>query len=75
MFPEEAAKAARDVGAKKVLPMHDARFALARHAWQEPLERMLAAAKNYDYEFMTPKIGEVIRWRESQNFAPWWREV
>ena len=43
MMPEEVVQAAFDVRAKKFLPVHNSKFTLARHPWQEPLERTAAA--------------------------------
>jgi L-ascorbate metabolism protein UlaG (beta-lactamase superfamily) len=76
MMPEETAQAAVDVRAKTVLPVHNGKFALARHAWQEPYERLAAASADKDYALLTPEIGEKldIGSREKSN-NPWWREI
>ena len=36
MTPEEAVLAARDLGARTLLPAHVGRFAIANHPWDEP---------------------------------------
>ncbi len=60
MLPEESAKAARELGARAVLPCHNGRFSMARHAWNEPVARFGAAAAREDYEVWLPIIGEPV---------------
>ncbi|MCX6139423.1 MAG: MBL fold metallo-hydrolase, partial [Candidatus Kapabacteria bacterium] len=45
MMPEETAKAAVDLNATTLLPVHWAKFSLALHAWDDPIIRVLAEAK------------------------------
>ena len=61
LMPEEAAQAAVDVGAKAVLSMHNGKFALSRHPWAEPYQRLSAASIGKPYRLLTPKIGEAVR--------------
>jgi L-ascorbate metabolism protein UlaG (beta-lactamase superfamily) len=75
MTPEEAAHAADILGAKALLPAHVGRFALARHAWDEPFERAVAASQGKRYKLLTPQIGEPVRLGIEQKFEPWWRGV
>lgn len=73
MSPEEAAQAAEELNAKALLPAHVGRFNLARHAWDEPFERISAQSKNKSYRLLTPRIGEAINLGdEGQQFLPWW---
>lgn len=44
MNPEEALAAFRDVGAKKMVPMHYGTFPLTREPLEEPLQRLLLAS-------------------------------
>ena len=44
MTPEEAFRAAQILGAKAWLPAHVGKFRLARHAWNEPFDRAVAAS-------------------------------
>ncbi len=61
MTPEETVKAALDIGAKALLPIHWSKFALANHAWDEPVERVKVAAKEVGLQLVLPKIGEVYQ--------------
>lgn len=75
MNPEEAAQAAEILGAKAMLPAHVGRFALARHAWDEPFERAVAASQGRKYRLLTPRIGEPLRLGSEQQFEAWWKSV
>ena len=72
MNPEEAAKAARDVGAKILMPTHVGRFSIANHTWDDPLIRARAAAKDAPYRLATPKIGEIVPLDGPMPDAEWW---
>jgi L-ascorbate metabolism protein UlaG (beta-lactamase superfamily) len=72
MMPEETVQAAIDLKAKKLLPVHWGKFSLAMHAWNEPIQRVLAKANELNLDVLTPKIGEpVIIDSEFQN-STWW---
>lgn len=70
-LPNETADAAVDIGAKKVVPIHAAKFPLARHAWNEPYNDLIAAIAGKSYKLLTPKIGELIPFDEEKNFTEW----
>jgi L-ascorbate metabolism protein UlaG (beta-lactamase superfamily) len=73
MNPEEAAQAAEILGARAMLPAHVGRFALARHSWDEPFERVVAASQGRRYQLLTPRIGEPVRLGSEQRFGAWWK--
>lgn len=73
MTPEEAAKAAADLHAKVVLPAHVGRFTIARHAWDEPFERIRAASRDRPYTLLTPMIGQTVELDdENPASSRWW---
>lgn len=73
MSPEEAAQAAQELNAKALLPAHVGRFSMARHAWDEPFERISAESRNKSYRLLTPRIGEAMHLGDAgQPFSPWW---
>ena len=49
-----------DRSAKFLLPVHWATFNLSYHAWSEPIERSLAAARDKGVVLVTPRVGEVV---------------
>ncbi|MAZ26533.1 MAG: MBL fold metallo-hydrolase [Cytophagaceae bacterium] len=73
-LPPETVKAAQDLHAKRMMPVHSSKFTLALHAWYAPLTEvsMHAAGK---LPLVTPRIGEPV-WLddEGQTFMPWWAE-
>lgn len=73
MTPEEAARAAEDLGAKALLPGHVGRFRIADHPWDEPFERIAEASKDKSFRLVTPRIGEPVRFDgEERRFTRWW---
>ena len=77
LLPEETAQAAVDVRAKALLPAHGGKFALARHPWQEPYQKLTEASQGKDYQLLTPEIGEAVSIDEIslQEFGKWWEKM
>ncbi len=73
MFPEETARAAVDLRAKQLLPVHWGRYVLANHPWAEPVERLVAAARDSSFELLTPSIGAAIAVGGVSTSNRWWR--
>ena len=61
MLPEETVLAAQDLRAEKLLPVNHSKFALALHAWDEPLNRVIAESERKALPLIIPVIGKVIR--------------
>lgn len=73
MMPEEVVKAAGELGAKTLFPVHSSKFALGNHAWDDPLKRVTTEAKRSGQAYITPRIGEKVRLGDSsQVFEEWW---
>lgn len=72
MMPEEVVTAAQDLRAKTLLPVHWAKFALAYHAWNEPIERVTKRAAEQHFPLTTPRIGEPVRVGVSYPRDIWW---
>lgn len=74
MTPEEAIKAAQDLKAQRLFPIHIGKFALSNHAWDEPFERAVKVANEKQIDLVTPKIGEVVLLDNiPTEFETWWR--
>ena len=71
LLPNETAQAAQDIHAERVVPIHAGKFALSRHKWNEPYKELLADSVDKDYELLTPRIGELIKFYEYQTFEQW----
>ena len=76
MLPEEVLKAAQDLRAKRLFPVHSGKFALALHTWDEPLKKLAALNESVNIPLVTPKIGEVVYIGDfSQKYSEWWSEI
>lgn len=73
MMPEEVLRAGRELGARRILPVHSGKFALALHAWYEPLSKLTELNKASGQSLLTPMIGEIVNLDdEDQQFKHWW---
>ena len=71
MLPSETAIASEDILAQNVIPIHAGKFALARHAWNDPYRDLTAESFDKNYRLLTPRIGELIDFTQEQNFSEW----
>jgi L-ascorbate metabolism protein UlaG (beta-lactamase superfamily) len=75
MFPEETAQAGVDVKAKLIMPIHWGAFKLGMHPWTEPVERISKKASELNIALITPKIGEVIEFKQqTDDNSKWWNQ-
>lgn len=73
MTPSETLQAAKDLQAKRLLPVHSSKFVLANHPWDEPLKKITELNKEVNIPLATPMIGEVLNLKDStQTFSEWW---
>lgn len=72
MMPEETAQAAIDLKAKTLMPVHWSKFTLSLHPWNEPVNRVTAAAKKLNLPVTTPMIGEQVVIDSLYPVEHWW---
>ena len=72
MMPEEVVTAAQELRARTILPVHWAKFSLAMHPWNEPIQRLLKKAEQEGMDVTTPHIGEPVVLNASYPRAVWW---
>ncbi len=70
--PEQAVLAHRLLHGRVLIPAHWGLFTLAYHAWTEPIERVLAAAKKADVRVAAPRPGQTIEPLATTPTEPWW---
>jgi L-ascorbate metabolism protein UlaG (beta-lactamase superfamily) len=75
MMPEETVQAAIDLEAKKLLPVHWAKFSLSLHAWDEPIIRVKKEAALKNMPLLHPMIGESVDLDANQVFSAWWEGI
>jgi L-ascorbate metabolism protein UlaG (beta-lactamase superfamily) len=75
MMPEETVQAGIDLKAKRILPVHWAKFSLSIHDWDESIKRVTAEAEKKNMPLIHPMIGEQVNLREPAASVRWWEEV
>ncbi|SDM15905.1 L-ascorbate metabolism protein UlaG, beta-lactamase superfamily [Daejeonella rubra] len=70
--PEESVRAAIELQADLLLPVHWGKFALAFHDWDEPVKRVLSEAAEQKLSVTTPMIGEPIFLGSVHPDKEWW---
>lgn len=74
-MPEETARAAVEVRARAMLPVHSGRFSITNHAWDAPFQRITAASRDAPYSLLTPMIGEPVNLDDIRRLFPrWWEQ-
>lgn len=74
MLPEEVLKAAQDLKAKRLFPVHSSKFRLGMHPWDEPLIKVSEFSKAAGMPLVTPMIGQPVYLNDStQVFTEWWK--
>jgi len=76
MQPFETLQAAKDLQAKRVFPVHNSKFPLATHPWDEPLKKITELNSDVNLNLATPMIGEEIFLKDhTQKFSKWWEGI
>lgn len=76
LMPGEIFKAAEELQAKQILPVHSGKFKLGNHAWDEPLQNVFNHAAVPGIKLLTPMIGEVVELNNpNQQFSSWWQGI
>ena len=74
-LPQEALKAAHDLKAKRLFPVHNSKFAMANHPWDEPLSKITETAKQGMVPLLIPMIGEIVDLNHPENSSThWWTD-
>lgn len=72
MMPEQTVQAAIDLKTRMMMPVHWAKFALALHAWDEPIIRVTKEATRLNVPIVHPMIGEELNLDSLSTTAEWW---
>lgn len=76
-FPHQSLQSAKDLRAKTIMSVHNSKFKLAPHAWNEPLEELytLFSQGKFDFVLLMPQIGQIVPlWEGNFTSKIWWRE-
>lgn len=73
MLPQEVLKAASELKAKRLFPVHSSKLKLAFHPLDEPLSKITELNKSYTFPMVTPIIGEIVYLKDTaQQFKQRW---
>lgn len=76
MMPEEVVQAATDLRANALFPVHWSKFALSLHDWDEPIKRVVQAARARELALMHPRIGQIVSLNDMQaHNEEWWTTI
>jgi len=76
LLPEEVVQAAKDLNVKQLFPVHNSKFKLGNHPWNDPMQRLSLETEKKGMPILTPKIGEKINLDDSnQTFDKWWEDL
>ncbi len=74
--PAGALEAFARLHAKTLIPIHWSTFSLAYHAWSEPAETLLEAARAGGVHLLTPRLGEPVEPTDpAATTTAWWRAL
>ncbi|AXF84878.1 hypothetical protein DTO96_100589 [Ephemeroptericola cinctiostellae] len=75
MMPEETVQAAQDLNARVLMPVHWGKFVLSLHNWDEPIQRLTAAAQQHHQTLFTPTLGKAMPLNGDYVNNPWWESI
>ncbi len=76
LMPHEILQVAKDLNAKRILPVHSSKFALGNHAWDEPLQLITENNRSMELNIITPMFGEQVNLKDdAQQFSQWWKNI
>jgi L-ascorbate metabolism protein UlaG (beta-lactamase superfamily) len=74
--PDQVVRAAHDLHAKRFFPVHNSKFPLANHDWDDPLKKVTHYNVQSGIPLITPLIGQIVLLNDTtQTFSPWWANV
>lgn len=76
LMPEYLRQTIEDLGAKQTVTVRHGKYALANHAWDEPLKNAAQIAEADSLDLILPVIGEVVQLHTySPKLRKWWEEI
>ena len=75
MMPEETVQAGLDLKARKIIPVHWAKFSLSLNDWDDSIKRVTLEASRKGLPVIHPMIGEEVDLNGQGIFSRWWEKV
>lgn len=74
ILPQQLVQAVKELTPKKLITIHNSKYALGKHAWYEPMENISKASEENNFNLLTPMIGEIVKLNDTpQEFSKWWK--
>ena len=74
LFPDQLIRAVKDLHPHTVVSVHNSKYALAKHDWNEPIQLLVNNAAREGIRLSVPRIGEVWDLHEKPVLLdPWWQ--
>jgi len=73
--PEDVIMASQDMEIKNLLPIHNSKFKLSNHTWDDPLNKLDKLVEDTNIKLLTPMIGEKIYLHKENSFSKWWKNI
>lgn len=71
-LPGQNIQAMKDLKAKRMIPVHNSKFTIAEHAWDEPMKKMVELNRD-NARIIMPAIGQKVDWRDDAKvYERWW---
>lgn len=75
-LPEHIVNAFRELNAKRLFPVHNSKYPLANHSWDEPLKNAAAFSEQDSINIVLPMIGEPVKLIDDQSYInKWWEGI
>lgn len=76
MLPKHLGETMHALGAKRILTVHHAKFALSMHPWKKPLEHAKRLRDEEGFPILMPRIGQIVRYTDSTfTTDDWWETL
>lgn len=75
MMPEQVVQASIDLKARTMMAVHWGKFALALHAWDEPIKRVTSEAYRLKMPIIHPMIGQLVNLDATTETTEWWKGI
>ena len=73
--PEDVVMASQDMEVENLFPIHNSKFKLSNHTWDDPLKRLDKLTEDTNLKLLTPMIGEKIYLHKENSFTKWWENL
>ena len=74
-MPDEVIQGFQDLRGKHLVPVGWGMFTLSLHSWYDPIIESTSRAEKLNLSIFTPRLGQVVRLDQENNFEKWWKKI